>query len=147
MGAFPRTTATAVGERGENVPIMTTSTPTPSAPAPAATANTDKTVALVSYLTLIGFIVAIVLHGSKKNELGSFHLRQSLGLMITSIALIFVGMALAFIPFLGWMADLALWFGLFALWIMGLIAAASGQQKPVPVLGEHYQKWFGGAFV
>lgn len=53
---------------------------------------------------------------------------------------------LAFIPILGWVAIMTIWLGLLVLWVMGLIAALNGQQKPVPVLGENYQKWFGGAF-
>ncbi len=39
----------------------------------------DKTVAIVAYLTLIGFIIAIILNGQKKTALGAFHLRQMLG--------------------------------------------------------------------
>lgn len=120
--------------------MSTTSIPA----APAATE--DKTIAIVSYLTLIGFIAAVVMHGSKKTALGSYHLRQSLGLMATSVALIFVGMILAFIPFLGWFVDLALWFGIVVLWFIGFLGAVNGQRKPVPVLGEQFQKWFGGAF-
>ena len=106
----------------------------------------DKTIAIVSYLTLIGFIVAIVMHGSKKTRIGSYHLRQSLGLMLTSIAVAIAGTVVAFIPIIGWLAGLAAWFGIVALWIMGLVSALNGEQKPVPVLGEHYQKWFAGAF-
>jgi uncharacterized membrane protein len=122
------------------------STTSPSVPAVGAASNEDKTIAIVSYLTLIGFIAAVVMHGSKKTALGSFHLRQSLGLMATSVAMIFVGMVLAFIPILGWLTDLALWVGIVVLWFMGFLAAVNGQRKTVPVLGEHYQKWFGGAF-
>ncbi|ACB77338.1 DUF4870 domain-containing protein [Opitutus terrae] len=113
---------------------------------PAAVAAEDKTTAIVSYLTLIGFIVAIVLHNSKKTTLGAFHLRQSLGLMLTSIAMMFVGTVLAFIPYLGWLLSMALWVGLLVLWISGLLAAIQGERKPVPVLGLHYQNWFGNAF-
>ena len=47
---------------------------------------------------------------------------------------------------IGWLAMIAVWITFFVMWLMGLIAAASGQQKPTPVLGVHYQKWFGGAF-
>jgi hypothetical protein len=47
-------------------------TPPPATTAPAAE---DRTVAIVSYLTLIGFVVAILLHSSKKTQLGAFHLR------------------------------------------------------------------------
>jgi uncharacterized membrane protein len=115
--------------------------------APSTLASTeDKTIAIISYLTVIGFIVALVMHGSKKTRLGSYHLRQSLGLMITSVAVVIVGMVLAFIPFIGWLADLALWFGLIVLWFTGFLAAVNGQQKPVALLGQHFEKWFSNAF-
>jgi uncharacterized membrane protein len=110
------------------------------------TTTDDKTVAIVSYLTLIGFIVALVLHSSKKTQLGAYHLRQSLGLILTAIAVWVVAMMFVFIPYVGWVITSAAWIALFALWVIGLIAALNGDQKPVPVLGEYYQKWFGKAF-
>ena len=125
--------------------METTTPPAPATPPPSTTE--DKTVAIVSYLTLIGFIVALILHMSKKTALGAYHLRQCLGLIITAVALGIGGMLGMFVPFIGWLAMMACWVGMLVLWVMGLIAAASGQQKPVPVLGEHYQKWFAGAFV
>ena len=124
---------------------MDTTNSTLTAPSTLA-ATEDKTVAIISYLTLIGFIVAVVMHGSKKTSLGAYHLRQSLGLMITSIAVMVVGMGLAFIPFLGWLADLALWVGLIVLWFTGFLAAVNGQRKPIALLGENFQKWFSNAF-
>lgn len=120
---------------------MSTETP-PPASAPAE----DRTVAILTYLTIIGFIIAIVIHSSKKTALGSFHLRQGLGLIVSGIALGVCGVVLMFIPILGWLAVLAAWLLFFVMWLMGLIAAASGQQKPAPVLGAQYQKWFSGAF-
>jgi uncharacterized membrane protein len=127
----------------------TTPPPTPP-PAPVlpseVPASEDKTVAILSYLTLIGFIVAIVLHGNKKTKLGTFHLRQTLGLLVTVVACWVINFILAFIPIIGWIMIFVIWVGLFALWLMGFIGAASGQCKPVPVLGEHYQKWFGNTF-
>lgn len=115
-------------------------------PASNSSASDDKTTAIVSYLTLVGFIVALVMHSSKKTRLGSYHLRQSLGLMIASIALMMAGVVLAFIPVLGWLLDLGLWLGLIVLWFTGLMAAAKGEFKPVAVLGTHFEKWFGTAF-
>jgi len=115
----------------------TTPPPAPTAAAaapPAASTAEDKTVAIVSYFSLIGFIVAIVLNSNKKTKLGAFHLRQMLGLILSSIVCI--------IPILGWIIFL----GLFILWIMGLISATKGEMKPVPLLGGLYQKWFGTAF-
>ncbi len=125
----------------DNVP------PPPPADVPVQPAATeDKTVAILAYLTIIGFVVAIVLHSSKKTRLGSYHLRQALGLIVTAIGCWIVNFILAFIPILGWLMILCIWLGIFILWLMGLIAAASGQMKPIPVLGAHYQKWFGNAF-
>ena len=120
----------------------TTSTPAHS----NSDATDDKTIAIVSYLTLIGFIVAVIMHGTKKTRLGAYHLRQSLGLMLTAIGVAFAVAIMAFIPFIGWLAGMAAWIGLLILWVMGLLAAINGEQKPVPVLGVHFQKWFGNAF-
>jgi uncharacterized membrane protein len=109
-------------------------------------ATDDKTAAIVSYLTLIGFIVAVLMHNTKKTRLGAYHLRQSLGLMLAAIAVAFAVAVMAFIPYIGWLAGLAAWLGLLALWVMGLLSAINGEQKPVPVLGVHFQKWFGNTF-
>ena len=119
---------------------------TSSAPLPASPASEDKTTAIVSYLTLIGFIAAVIIHGSKKTRLGAYHLRQSLGLMLTAIVVGVLATILAFIPFVGWLAGMAAWVGIFVLWIMGLLAAINGELKPVPVVGIHFQQWFGSAF-
>src|SRR5690348_9335002 len=103
-------------------------------PQPAAVAQ-DKTVAIVSYLTLIGFIVAALMQNSKKTDFGAFHLRQALGLILTWFAVMICQFILLFIPIIGWLCGLLLWAGLLALWIMGLISAIKGETKPVPVLG------------
>lgn len=112
-------------------------------PPPAAATTEDRTVAILAYITLIGFIIAIVMHSSKKTALGAFHLRQGLGLFITG----FVASFLMVIPLIGWLLFPLIMIGLFVLWVMGLIAAVNGQQKPMPLVGEHFQKWFAGAFV
>lgn len=103
----------------------------------------DKTVAILSYVTLIGFIIAVILHSSKKTRLGAFHLRQSLGLWITAIA---CWVVCSIIPVIGWIAIPFVTLGVLILAVIGLIAAANGQLKPVPLLGDKYEKWFAGAF-
>jgi len=119
---------------------------TTPAETPPPAAGEDKTVAIVSYLTLIGFIVAIIIHGNKKTKLGAFHLRQMLGFMLTWIAVVVCQFVLIFIPILGWLAIFALYISMLALWVMGLVAAVNGQMKPMPVVGPLYQKWFGTTF-
>lgn len=124
---------------------MTTHPSASVPPGPTATTD-DRTVAILSYITIIGFIVALIIHSSKKTALGAYHLRQTLGLMLTSIALLFAGMVLAFVPYVGPLVSMALWLGLLVLWIVGLINAAKGEMKPMPVLGEQFQSWFSGTF-
>ena len=125
------------------------STPETPPVAPVASTTEDRTIAILAYITIIGFIIAIVMHGSKKTALGSFHLRQMLGLVVTGLALWLPGMIISIIPFVG-LLMLVLWpvigIGMFVIWLMGLIAAANGEQKPAPILGQHYQKWFANAF-
>ncbi len=113
---------------------------------PPASGAEDRTVAIVSYLTLIGFIVAIIIHGNKKTALGAYHLRQALGLMVTAVAFSIASMIIGAIPVIGLFAIPLGWLALFVLWIMALVAAASGELRPVPVVGEHFQKWFAGVF-
>ena len=120
---------------------MNTSASIPSAP---LVGTEDKTVAIVSYLTLIGFIIALVMHGNQKTQLGAYHLRQTLGLMIVSVA---GSIILGMIPILGWIASIGLFFAVIALWVIGLLSAIKGEMKPLPVVGKHFEKWFATAFV
>lgn len=118
-------------------------TQTPPVP---ATAAEDKAVAIIAYLTLVGFIVAIIVHMNKKTKLGAYHLRQMLGFVLTCIAIAFCQFVLVFIPILGWLCIVALWAAMLVLWILGLVAAINGQMKPMPVVGPLYQQWFGTTF-
>ena len=67
--------------------FMTNPAETPLPPGTPPRTAEDRTVAILAYVTIIGFIIAIVMHGSKKTALGSFHLRQVLGLIVTGLAL------------------------------------------------------------
>jgi uncharacterized membrane protein len=104
-----------------------------------------KTIAWLSYITLIGWIIALVQHSNSavKSSLAVFHLRQAFGIMVTWFALYILVMILTIVT-LGIGAVLFPLIGIvcFILWIIGLIAAINGEEKPVPVLGEMYQKWF-----
>ena len=120
--------------------------PQSAPPTPPVTGGEDKVAAIVAYLTLIGFIVAILIHMNKKTKLGAYHLRQVLGFFLTTIAVGFCQVILVFIPILGWLCILALWLSMLVLWILGLVAAINGQMKPMPVVGPLYQKWFGTTF-
>ncbi|MGB1450928.1 MAG: hypothetical protein ACPG7E_04370, partial [Marinirhabdus sp.] len=51
------------------------------------TVTEGKTIAIISYITFIGLIIAFVMNNEKKNSFASFHIRQSLGLVALYIAL------------------------------------------------------------
>ena len=87
-----------------------------------------KAVAILSYLTILGWFVAIVMFGKHKSSFTSFHLRQSLGLIITAALL-------SFIPLIGWLLNV----GVFIIWIIALYHACQGDKHLVPFLGEFYQ--------
>lgn len=112
----------------------------------ATNGSEDKTIAILAYLTIIGFIVALVLNMSKKTRLGAYHLRQTLGFFLTAVAVGVAGFVLLFIPILGHLCLLALWLGMFVLWILGLLSAIQGEMKPMPVVGPLYQKLLGNTF-
>ena len=116
------------------------------------TSDEDKTVAILAYITLIGFIIAIVQHSSNKTKLGAYHLRQAVGFMITGIAMsiILVLIALPMLSMRTSVADYAMfiylisfviWIGLFVCLIISIINAASGRLKPAPIFGRLFEKW------
>ncbi|WP_210725598.1 DUF4870 domain-containing protein [Candidatus Colwellia aromaticivorans] len=88
-----------------------------------------KTVAIIGYITLLGWLVAIVLHDKHKSDFATFHLRQSLGLIIT-------GALLALVPLIGWLLNVAV----FLTWLYAIYHAVQGQKVKVPVLGDCYQE-------
>lgn len=115
-------------------------------PAPAAESPVeDKTVAILAYVTpilcYVGIVIAIVMHNNKKTKIGAYHLRQSLGLLCLSLA----NVVFSLIPLIG-LLGMIVGLGIFVLWILGLVNAINGVQKPIPVVGEHFAKWFATTF-
>ena len=102
----------------------------------------QKTISWVSYLTIIGWIIALISYNNsiEKSSLARFHIRQSLGLFLTGIAIYIVEFMLLFV--IGFFAFLfqLLFIVLFIFWIIGLVNAANGQEKPLPVVGDIYQR-------
>ncbi|BCU76643.1 hypothetical protein llg_13580 [Luteolibacter sp. LG18] len=102
---------------------------------------------MVAYLTLIGFIVAIVMNkDEKKNSLGNYHLRQMLGLLILgiggSVIINIVAFALHRVPVVGSLVGLTGWafqIVLIVAWVLGLIDALNRREKPIPVVGPVIQ--------
>ncbi|WP_286232497.1 hypothetical protein [Thalassotalea sediminis] len=88
-----------------------------------------KLVSVLSYITIIGWVIAAFIYGNNRSALAKFHLRDSLGLTLT-------GALLALVPFVGWLLCL----GVAVLWCVGLFHALIGQRTALPIVGDFYQK-------
>jgi uncharacterized membrane protein len=99
-----------------------------------------RSIAIIAYLTLIGLIIAFVWNAEKKNKFAHFHILQSTGIMGAGLAIGFI----SWVPFIGWVIAVAGSLILLVLWISGLMNAANGKEKPVPVLGEYFRRWLAG---
>ncbi len=96
-----------------------------------------KGIAIISYLSIIGTIVAYFLNNDKKTIIGSFHIRQSLGLWIMFPIL---GFVTSF--FDSWFATFSFYMFFGVLWIYGFINAIAGKVQEVPLVGAFFQKTF-----
>jgi uncharacterized membrane protein len=99
-----------------------------------------KTKAIISHLFGIGWLIALIINMSNKEEYASYYIRQNLGIIIMSAAL----NILRYIPIFG----LVLWviggILVFVFWLMSFIWSIQGEMKPIPWLGEKFQAWFRG---
>ena len=102
------------------------------------TIEKGKTAAITSYILIIGVLIAMSMNsGEEKNSFASFHIRQALGLSIT-----FISLGLIISNFDSPMISISMWVFLSVLWTYGIFSAIDGQTKPLPLLGNYFQKWF-----
>ncbi len=95
-----------------------------------------KKLAVISYITFIGLIIAIIKNSEKRNPFTLFHIRQMFGLMIM---LIFSNLVEQYVNSL---LGTAFWTITFACWIFAIYYAIKEEYKLIPVLGEKFQEWF-----
>lgn len=104
-----------------------------------ATIKEGKTNAVISYLTIIGTIVALILNNGKKNSFSSFHIRQNVGLNI----IYFLNQWIVY-KYFGLIAFWVIWTVTFVLWFIGFVGVLKNEEKLVPIFGEKFQEWFKG---
>ena len=114
-----------------------------------ATPDNGKTAAIISYFTIIGWLIAyFAMHKDNKTALGSYQLRQTLLINIIAIVvswgLTFIFTAVALATGFGSFFYITTIFqvGIFIIWIIGLLGAINGEQKPMPIIGEKAQTMF-----
>ncbi len=119
-----------------------------------SSADNGKTVAIISYLSIVGWLIAyLAFHNEKKTELGSYHLRQTLLFYIAcfGVYIIWSVIVVAFLlslslslAGLAWVLSWVLYIGVLVLWVVGFIGAINGEKKPIPFIGEKAQSIFKG---
>lgn len=96
--------------------------------------NKYRNHAILSYFTIIGLFIAIVLN-KDKNEYVNFHIRQSLGtqfILFLAVICLVTSINLALIVY----------FLFIFLWVTGLVNALQNSMKPIPLLGKKFQSLF-----
>ena len=91
-----------------------------------------KVCAILAYL-LVGIIWYFADEKMRKNEFAKFHAKQGLVLIIASVL---VNVALQILPYLGWAVIPAFQIVILVLVVLGIINAANGATKELPVIGQ-----------
>jgi uncharacterized membrane protein len=96
-----------------------------------------KTAAITSYVLIVGVLIAMSMNSESKNSFASFHIRQALGISLT-----FISLGLIISNFDSLMISAPMWISVSILWSYGIFSAINGTTKPIPLLGNYFQKWF-----
>ncbi len=96
-----------------------------------------KTTAIISYMTIVGAIIAMTMNREPKNEFARFHTRQAFGLH-----LMFHAFALFSSVWYNQYGLYGLYLCYIVLWVYGFIGALGYKKQLVPILGSYFQKWF-----
>lgn len=92
-----------------------------------------KTKAIVAHITWVGWLIALILNSSQRDEITSFYIRQLLGLYLFGLVITFVPV----INIIGWILVLVFW-------ILSLIGSINGEMNETPIVGKYFQDWFKG---
>lgn len=98
----------------------------------------NKTIAIISYITIIGWFIAYLIGKDNLDAFSKYHLRQSLGLALIGLVLNVLNFSISFLGIgLNIVGVLLL-----ILFIIGIVNAANNQMKPLPVIGQFFEDKF-----
>ncbi|PTT70926.1 MULTISPECIES: DUF4870 domain-containing protein [unclassified Chryseobacterium] len=98
--------------------------------------------AIISYITIIGWLVAyFITNSNKRDSFIKYHLKQSFGIFISQFAFgIIAGILTSIIPSLSFINYFGIVF--LILWIFGIINAINSMEMPIPVIGKIFENQF-----
>lgn len=89
--------------------------------------------AIVSYITVIGLLIAFLVNNGKNNAFTAFHIGQSFRVFLAGLANFALAVLLPnSLDYITSVVSL----GLLALIIVGIINAANGKADPLPLIGR-----------
>lgn len=98
-----------------------------------ADVDKNKVFAVLAYL---GILFLVPLLAAKESRFARYHTNQGVVLFLTAIVCGVGGGILSFIPFMVCLVWPAVWIFILVLMILGIINAAGGHCKPLPVIGQ-----------
>lgn len=101
---------------------------TPQPPVGQSSSN-NTGMAILAYLGIL--VIVPFLTDAKNDPFVKFHIKQGLGLLIIEVISWFVWM----VPVLGFMIGWLVWLFIMIMIIMGIMNAASGKTKELPLVG------------
>lgn len=101
----------------------------------AADIANNKVWAILSYIFIL-FLLPLFI--AKDSKFAHFHASQGLNLCILDIACGVVGFILGFIPIVGTVVGILLSLVVLAFMVLGIVNAATGKAKELPVIGQFH---------
>lgn len=92
-----------------------------------------KSLAWLSYLGIFFIIPMLV---NKNSAYSKFHVNQGIVYLISTVIMYIIAMVCAIIPYIGIFLSLVIYIFIFVLAIMGIVNAASGKAKKLPLIGN-----------
>ena len=101
-------------------------------PAPSADASDVEKNKVFGILAYIGILFLIQLLAAPESKFAKFHANQGCILFILAVAVNVVWI----VPVLGWIIGFFGWIAVLVLAVMGIINAAGGTMKKLPLIGD-----------
>lgn len=102
----------------------------------------NKTLAILSYITVIGWLVSFFSSTSPRDPLVKYHLKQGLGLWIIAIVYnIIIQVVVSIVPAIAMILSLVSLVFLILL-IIGAINANKENETPLPLIGKLFENKF-----
>lgn len=120
-------------EKTEEVKAVETKTEEKAASGPKSDAEENKVFAILAY---IGILVLVPILAAPNSKFAKYHANQGLILLIVGVILSIVGALLNLIPVVGRVFMLVMEVIWLVLMILGIVNAAKGEEKPLPIIGN-----------